>query len=53
MMLMANRRDELNIRDSEPNLTNIPSQKKMIDFFYPFQFIYILLFLELFFNKVF
>ena len=52
MMLMANRRDELNIRDSEPNLTNIPSQKKMIDFFIPFN-LYVLLFLELFFNKVF
>ena len=39
MILMANRKDELDIRNFEPNLTSIPSQKKMIDFFYPFQIV--------------
>ena len=53
MILMANRKDELDIRNFEPNLTSIPSQKKMIDFFIPFKLLYILLFLELLFNKVF
>ena len=53
MILKANRRDELDIRNFERNLTSIPSHKKMIDFFIPFKLLYILLFLELFFNKVF
>ena len=53
MILMANRKDELDIRNFEPNLTSIPSQKKMVDFFIPFKLLYILLFLELLFNKFF
>ena len=31
-MLMANRRDELAVKNFEPNLTSIPREKKMIDF---------------------